>query len=110
MVRTFPRRSRIPITARLSFPQLPCVPLTQVHVTSLATEPSGLLRHTERSTDFATAEPVLAIRNESHRNKPLTGTELTIFENRVALQRELALGTMLAALPYPCFGLNLTFE
>lgn len=62
-------------------------------------EPRGFLGYAQRPRNLATADAILAIRYEPHRNKPLVQTEWAILEDRAYLNRELPPRVMAAALP-----------
>ena len=53
--------------------------------------PSGLLRYTNRPSQFVTANPVFAIGNRPDCDKPLVETERRVLENRSNLVAELFL-------------------
>jgi hypothetical protein len=63
-------------------------------------EPRGLLGDTESASDFVGANPVLAVGNHPHCDKPLIKWERGVFHNGSDLRAELLAGMLILALPH----------
>jgi hypothetical protein len=62
-------------------------------------EPCGFLSHSKRFRNFATANAILAVKDQPHCRKPLVQTERRVLEDSSNLHRELSPRVAFAALP-----------
>src|SRR5262249_54235859 len=67
-------------------------------------EPCGLLGYTDCASQFITADAVLGIRNQPHRNEPLVEADRAVLHDGPDLHGELPLGVLFGTFPDAAFA------